>query len=331
MKRKVLILISGILLLFLGACGQEGSSTNEAERESKLKIYTTIYPFQYFTERIGGDKISTKNIVPPGSDAHSTEMTTKEMVKLAESDAFIHSGTGLEGFVDAVNDAIKNEDIKIVNATKGIDLISAKDEEESLDEHSDEENNKEESEEGHDENGSEMNVDPHVWLDPIRSVTVAENIKNALVELDPDNKEEFEKNFNSLKNDLQEMNTEFKNMVNSSATKTFIVSHSAYGYWEDVYGLKQIGISGLSPTDEPSQKELIEIINLVKENNLQYIYFEPNLTNKVAKAVSNETDAETLTLQNLESMSKKDLDSNEDYLSIMRKNIESLKQGLNQD
>ncbi|PUB10625.1 substrate-binding protein of zinc uptake complex component A [Paenisporosarcina sp. OV554] len=174
-----------------------------------------------------------------------------------------------------------------------------------------------------------MNVDPHVWLDPIRSVTVAENIKNVLVELDPDNKEEFEKNFNNLKNDLEELDTEFNNMVNGSKNNTFIVSHSAYGYWEGVYGLNKIGISGLYPTDEPSHKELIETISLVKENNLQYIYFEPNLTNKVAKAVKNETGAETLTLQNLESISKKDQDSNEDYFSIMRKNIESLKQELN--
>lgn len=318
MKRTMFITISSILLLFLSACGQDGATKNEKDSKDKLKIYTTIYPFQYFTERIGGEHISTENIVPPGSDAHSIEMTTKEMVNIAEGDAFIHSGTGLEGFVDAVTDAIKKEDIKIVNATENINLISAK-----------EEAHAEEEEESYDEQGSEMNVDPHVWLDPIRSVTVAENIKSALVELDPDNKEAFEENFKILKNELMDLDTEFKTMVNSSVSKTFIVSHSAYGYWEDVYGLNQIGISGLSPTDEPSHKELIETISLVKENNLQYIYFEPNLTNKVAKAVKNETGAESLILQNLESISKKDQDSNEDYFSIMRKNIESLKQELN--
>lgn len=311
-----------LIILSLVACNGNERENKISKNKSNepLNVYTTIYPFQYFTERIGQDNISVENIVPPGSDAHSIEMTTKEMVKLAEGDVFIHSGTGLEGFVDAVNDAIKNEDIKIVNATENIDLISSKEEE-----HVEEEIDKD------DEHGSEMNVDPHVWLDPIRSIAVAEIIKNALVDLDPDNKVNYEKNFNNLKNDLEELDSEFKQMVNSSQTTTFIVSHSAYGYWEDVYGLKQIGITGLSPTDEPSQKELIEIIELVRENNLQYIYFEPNLTNKVAKAVSNETSTKTLVLQNLESISKKDMDSNEDYLSVMRKNIKSLKQGLTQD
>ncbi|PUB10626.1 substrate-binding protein of zinc uptake complex component A [Paenisporosarcina sp. OV554] len=91
MKRTMIITVSGILLLFLSAWGQEGVTKNENDSKDKLKIYTTIYPFQYFTERIGGEHISTENIVPPGSDAHSIEMTTKEMVNLAEGDAFIHS------------------------------------------------------------------------------------------------------------------------------------------------------------------------------------------------------------------------------------------------
>lgn len=74
-------------------------------------------------------------------------------------------------------------------------------------------------------------------------------------------------------------------MVNESDNKTFIVSHSAYGYWEDAYGLKQIGISGLSPTDEPSQKQMVDIIDTVKKDNIEYIFFEENVTNKIAEIV----------------------------------------------
>ena len=118
-------------------------------------------------------------------------------------------------------------------------------------------------------------------------------------------------------------------MVANAKNKTFLVSHSAYGYWEDAYGLKQIAISGLSPTDEPSQGEIIEIIDLVKEQKLAYIYFEPNLSNNVAKAVQTETGSQTLILNNLESITDENINNNEDYLTIMRKNIEALSQGLN--
>lgn len=153
---------------------------------------------------------------------------------------------------------------------------------------------------------------------------MAENIKNALVQLKPENKEEFENNFSTLKTELEELDTEFTSMVSLSKTKTFIVSHAAYGYWEDSYGLKQIGISGLSPTDEPSQKQLNKIIDHVKENNLQYIFFEPNLTNKVAEAVKDETGTKALKLYNLESITDDNIKKNEDYFVIMKKNTANI-------
>nr|WP_222439298.1 zinc ABC transporter substrate-binding protein [Sporosarcina sp. BP05] len=316
--------------MILTACSNEGSPTSEESDERKLEIYTTIYPFQYFTERIGGDAVSTKSIVPPGADAHSIDITMKEMAKLADSDAFIHSGTGLESFAKSVIEAMENENVKIINATKNVKLISGQVDPHDVEEENSVEHSEEENEDVHDEHGDEFAVDPHAWLDPIRSTIIAENIKNALIELDPKNKPVFEENFNSLKKDLEQLNKEFTDVINNSKSKTFIVSHSAYGYWEDAYGLKQIAISGLSPFDEPSQSKIVEIIKSVKENNLQYIYYETNVKNKIANTVKKETGLETLALHNLESISKENIESNEDYLSLMKKNIEALSQELNQ-
>lgn len=333
MKRKTLAFMTS-MILFLVACGNEETSTNETAEnngEDKLRVYTTIYPFQYFTERVGGEYISVENIVPPGSDAHTVEIKTQEMMQLAEGDAFIYSGIGLEPFANAVIDAVKDEKVQVVKATENVDFIDTKEnppaEEEDV---AGNEHNNEVKEDGQDEHGSETDVDPHVWLDPSRSITIAENIKNALVQLDPENKGAFEENFSVLKRDLEVLDADFKEMTANAKNKTFIVSHSAYGYWDDTYGLKQIGISGLSPTDEPSQSDLVEIIDLVKENELKYIYFEPNLTNKIAEMVQNETGIQTLMLYNLESLTKENIESGEDYLSIMKRNIEALDQSFSE-
>lgn len=341
MKKNIFTYLSVLtLMLFLAACNNT-EKTQSSEDTNQLTVFTTIYPLEYFTERIGGDLVTTENIVPPGSDAHSPEISTKTMMKVAESDAFIHTGTGIEGFADSVADSLENEDVVIVSASVNIDFISSNEEaheehgeEDTHDEHGEDEAHvedeahEEHEEEAHADHG-ESDIDPHVWLDPKRSVIIAENIKNALVQLQPENKEKFEDNFLTLKSELEKLDTEFNNMVGQSKTNTIIVSHSAYGYWEDAYGLKQIGISGLSPTDEPSQKQLTEVIDLVKENNLQYIFFEPNLTNKVAEVVQNETATKSLTLNNLESITDENVKNNEDYFVIMRKNIEALKQALN--
>ena len=159
---------------------------------------------------------------------------------------------------------------------------------------------------------------------------MAENIKNTLVQLDPDNKKAFEENFTALKKDLEALDADFKEMAETAGNKKFLVSHSAYGYWDDAYGLEQIAVTGLSPTDEPSQSELVEIIDLVNKDNLKYIYFEPNLTNKIAETVQKETGTKTLTLYNLESLTKENIESGDDYLSVMKKNIEALNQGFSE-
>ncbi|MEK4084303.1 metal ABC transporter solute-binding protein, Zn/Mn family [Psychrobacillus sp. FSL K6-1415] len=323
MNKKILTtMLFMFSLLFLTACSKEEVGT--INEEGELKVYTTIYPFQYFTERIGGEYVAVENLIPPGSDAHSVEITMKNMTNVAESKAFIYSGTALEGFANAVIDAVKDEDVKIVNATEGIDFINGVEDTDSEEEDTEEHENEEE----HAEHSEGISIDPHVWLDPNRSITIANNIKNALNEISPDNTDAFEENFNSLKQDLEMLDENFKTMVANADSNTFLVSHSAYGYWEEAFGLQQIGISGLSPTDEPSHKELIEIIALVNEQKLQYIYIEPNLTNKVAVSVQRETGLNALTLNNLESISEENIKNNEDYFTIMKDNIEALEQGL---
>jgi zinc transport system substrate-binding protein len=329
LKKKIQMFTTILIVLFLAACSSNAAQeTKKGSEEGILTVYTTIYPLQYFTERIGGGNVTIKTIVPPGADAHTVEVDLKTMTDVAESDAFIHTGTGLESYADSVADSVKEKEVLIVNSTENVNFIASNEVESHSDEE-EEENHDEEKEEGHDEHADGLDVDPHVWLDPERSIIVAENIKNALVKLQPEKNEEFENNFADLKSDLEELDNEFENMVNQSKSKTFIVSHSAYGYWVDAYGLNQIGISGLSPTDEPSQKQLVEVIELIKENNLKYIFFEPNLTNKVSEIVKNETGTETLNLNNLEAISDENIENNEDYFDLMQKNIEGLQQALN--
>lgn len=319
MKKNIffyfVILIITIFAISGCSSGKEVNKTKDGS--NKLTIYTTIYPLQYFTERIGGNYVITKNIVPQGADAHSTDIRLKTMQMVSESDAFIYTGTGLEGYADAVTAALKKKDVLIVNASKNIKFIDSSEVESSR------------AEEEHKDHENETDIDPHIWLDPIRSITVAENIKKSLIKLEPNNKKTFEENFESLKKELVNLDSNFKDLIKQSKRNTFLVSHSAYGYWEEAYGLKQIGISGLSPTNEPSQKQLKNIIDLALKNELKYIFFEPNVSNKIAEVVKNETGTKPLILQNLESITSENKKNNEDYFDVMRNNIEALRTALN--
>jgi zinc transport system substrate-binding protein len=347
MRRKSIVLSAWLITgMIMSGCGIQTNGNTASDKNEKdiLTVYTTIYPLEDFTKKIGGDFVQVESILPANVDAHSFEPTTKDMIKLASSDLFIYTGAGVEGFADKAVEALKNEKVTIVKAAEKIELLSAESEHEheegaeeqsheSDEETADVHNYGDEQSEEHSEEGEEHgheDKDPHVWLDPTLSIQLAENIKNALTEKLPDQKEEFELNFKSLKEDLEKLDHDFNQTVENAKTNYLLVSHAAYGYWENRYGIEQISIGGLSPSQEPSQKEIQEIIEESKTHDIHYVMFEQNVSPKVSEIIQKEIGAESLTLHNLESMTEEDKENKEDYFSIMRRNLENIKKALNQ-
>jgi zinc transport system substrate-binding protein len=355
LQHILLVLLLSLSSFLVGCTAKEETTKEETKTEStateKLKIYTTIFPLEDFAKKIGGEHVDVVGMLPAGGDGHTFEPTAKTMVEIAEADAFIYTGAGIEGFAEAATEALENEKVKIVKAAEGIELVSLEehsDESEAgNEEHKDEASHDEqEGEAGHDEHEGESShdedegdsghdeeehgdFDPHVWLDPILAIQLAENILHVLEELKPEVKADFEKNFNELKQGLEELDDEFKELVEGAAKKEILVAHAAYGYWESRYGIEQISVTGLSPTNEPSQQSMKNIIETAKQHEIEYVIFEQNVSTKIAEIVRNEIKAEALTLHNLETITEEESKNNEDYFSMMRRNLETLKTALN--
>lgn len=341
MKKSLFLISTALLLVLLAACGNDDSQ--KSTEDGKLKVYTTIYPIQYFAERIGGDQVEVESVLPPGSDAHNFEPTSNQMVDIAKSDAFLYSSDELETYAKTIADAVGDEDVKIAQLADGINLLpfdeehdhshEATEEEhdhshEATEEEHDHSHEATEEEHNHEEEHDHGSIDPHYWLDPERAKQMAENMKNTLVELDPDNETTYEDNYAKVAEELDELDQKFLQAVEGKDNKKIIVSHAAYGYWEDRYGIEQIAITGLSPTNEPSQQELEEIIHTAEDNKLNYVLFEQNISPKVATIVQDEIGADVLRIHNLETVTEDEIDAGEDYFSLMDKNIETLEQAL---
>lgn len=352
---KLAIFIGFITIL--AACSSQTSSEDpegseqksSSEEDSELKIFTTVYPLQYFAEQIAGEEATVESILPPGSDPHTYEPTTKEMIAIAEADLFVYNGAGLEAYAQKIADSVESENVRILEASEGIDLrehVHAGEEEDHADEenqaheegHAHEEDHAHEGEQAdegdHDEQESgheghhHGDQDPHVWLDPTLAAQLAENIKDQLVEINPNKEEIYQKNFEDLQTRLQGLDQQFHDEVENLSKNEIIVSHAAYGYWEQAYGIEQIAVSGLSPTSEPSQKELENIIEVANEHELNHVLFEQNVTPKIAEVVRKEMNAESLRIHNLSVLTQEDVQNEEDYFSLMERNIEVLKTAL---
>ncbi|MBM7631186.1 metal ABC transporter solute-binding protein, Zn/Mn family [Geomicrobium sediminis] len=424
MRKFRLVPLSIVLPFLLIACSDDQTpSENDAtdqEATEPLQISTTLFALEDFTSRIGGEHVEVESVYPPNADAHTFDPSSSTYVKIAEDDAFIYSGVGMEPFADTIHDLLDEETVEIISAgehlslrgehghdsesdhshdhehehehdhdhnedqTSAVDLEGINDHyhtgdtialtatadidvegdvtwytrdsesddwseastgksfEDTVDTDGqqvyaafidDEEQPVAESEtttihiDDHDEESGA--IDPHVFLDPIYSIELAENIMNQLSELRPEHEEDFVQNYESLKADLEQLDASLQSTIDSADHKQIIVSHAAYGYWEDRYGIEQLSIHGLSSTQEPSQSELTSIVEAARENNLSYVVFENNVSSTISEVIQSEIGAESLVLRNMESISQEDYDAGEDYVSMMEMNIETLETALN--
>ncbi|WP_420489006.1 metal ABC transporter solute-binding protein, Zn/Mn family [Neobacillus vireti] len=295
------------------ACSEEKDQSQK--EKDQLTIYTTVFPLKYFTERIGGEFVSVNTIYPPGSDEHTFEPSQKDMMKLADSDLFFYIGLGLEGFVEKSKETLKNQNVALISTAENLIL-------DPVDGHEGEEN-------GDHEDHGHGDFNPHVWLDPIYSKEMAAVIRDSLVEKLPENKEVFDQNYQQLAKELDNLDSEFKTTIQNAKHKNFLVTHAAFSYWEQRYGIEEISISGLSTTNEPSQRELEKIISQADKEGLHYILFEQNVQSKLADIVKKEIGAKALPVHNLGVLTKKNLEDKETYFSLMEQNLKSLKTALN--
>ncbi|WP_117170789.1 metal ABC transporter solute-binding protein, Zn/Mn family [Paraliobacillus sediminis] len=322
LRYMLVMLVGGVLV----ACGSEEQSKSESEAVSgteseQVQIYTTLYPLEYFANEIGGSYVDVTSILPAGADPHTYEPTSKTMVDIATADVFIYNGANLEAYAEKIQEALIDEEVKMLAATDGLDLLNYEHEDE---EHAHEEETESTEDDGHDHG----DIDPHVWLDPMLSISLAENIKTELVAQMPEQEETFEANYQDLVSRLENLDSTFHETIEGYEQNQILVSHAAYGYLEKAYGIEQLAISGITSSDEPSQKELEDIIEQVKENDINYLFFEQNIQPKVATVIQQETGVDSLELHNLSVLTEEDIENNDDYFTLMEQNLEAIETAL---
>ncbi|MBO0419658.1 zinc ABC transporter substrate-binding protein [Vagococcus fluvialis] len=309
---KDILKIASLLLLLVGisACGKQ-----EAEKEDgKLEIVTSFYPMYDFTKNVAKDKANVSMLIDGGVESHDYEPSAKDMAKIQNADVFVYNSNEMETWVETVLENIDTSKVKVIEASKGIELLKGS------------ESHDEEDHKGHDHDyGHSHAFDPHVWLDPLLVKKEVRTISEALIEIDSKNKDYYEKNTTEYLSKLDKLNDDYVAAFEGAKSRKFVTQHTAFSYLANQYGLEQVAISGLSPDQEPTPKELKGIQDLVKKENINVIYTESSASEKIAKTIADATGAELAVLNPMESVSKKDRENGADYLSIMAENLEALK------
>jgi zinc transport system substrate-binding protein len=306
-----------LLIIFLGltGCAKE-VATNHSPKEEKPLVYVTIYPVYDFTKKIGGDLVEVNQIVPRNADVHSFEPSAKLLSNLVQADLVIYNGANMEPWIPKIMEALEKEQVTFINASEDVTLLE-------LGENS--------SHQGLEGVHEQFGVDPHVWLSPKNAVSQSRTICNALIAIDEEHAGYYRHNFTQLVKELEKLDREYRLTLQNSRRTEFIVSHAAFGYLANEYGLEQIPIKGLTAEAEPSPTKIREIITLAQQHGLKYIFFEPQSVSEISELIAQELGIETLELNPLGNLTAAEIEAGEDYFSIMRTNLVNLKTALNEE
>jgi zinc transport system substrate-binding protein len=301
MKKILTSILILITISFLTSC----------HRIIDADIYTSIYPIQFMTEQIVKDNMVVKNVYPNGAEIHDYEPSPAQIINMTKSKAIIYIGAGLEAFIEVAEGTTFKKDM-LLELSNYITLIEPTNFTEQSGDHN-------------------HPVDPHVWLDPVRMIQMAEQILKRVCLIMPEKQGEFKENADQLIAKLEKLHSDYQNMLNNEdiTYKKIVVDHDAYLYWQDRYGIERINARLDNDTCTIIANDYIANIEEIKRCGIKYITTTANesVCNIIDK-YKKEANLQEATLHNLETISKEDFDKNKDYFSIMYENLAVLKKIL---
>ncbi|MET9619245.1 metal ABC transporter substrate-binding protein [Streptomyces sp. NPDC006464] len=301
-------------LVSLSACsGTSGAAGKNSD--GKLDVVASFYPMQYLAEQIGGDHVAVTTLTKPGVEPHDLDLKPRQIGELGEAGYILY----LKGVQPAVDDAIKQAGVEHTVDAATLTELEAHGTAVGH-EHGEEHG----AEEGHDH--GEAGTDPHIWLDPVKYAEVAKGVGASLEKADPANAADYRKNTDALVKKLGDLDTAFASGLRNTATKTFITTHSAFGYLAERYGLDQEGITGIDPESEPSPARVKELQDIAKKDKVSTVFFETLASDKTAKTLAGDTGLRTDVLDPLEGITDKS--RGDDYIEVMQSNLAALKKAL---
>ncbi len=295
-------------VLTTAACGSVASEDSPGRT-----ITAAFYPLEWVSERVAGDAWEVDNLTQPGGDPHDLSIGLAETAALEQS-ALVVISRGLQAGVDDTVDSVAQGEV--LDAATVVDLVPVEDTGSAAG-HDEGHEHDEEDHEGHDHG----DLDPHFWHDPLRMADLADAVAERLSSIDPDGADGYSQRAAEVRAELEELDTAFSQGLSSCTRDTVVVSHAAFGYLSR-YGLHFAPIAGLSPDAEATPATLGQLHELIEHEGITTVFTERLASPKMAESLAADTGLDTAVLDPLEGLSDETAD--EDYLSLMRANLDAL-------
>ena len=358
MKSKFSKLLTILLGLFVLLTGCTSESDERKSNSDNLTIVTSFYPIYLSTLNVVKDieGVNLINLTAAQTGClHEYQLTPSDLKTLSKADVFVVNGLGMETFLtDVVN---QYDEIDILDSSVGIDLIESTHEHDHDHDHDDttegeehdhdhddategeehdHDHNDATEDKGHDHDhddctddscGHNHSVNPHVWVSISKNIQQVNNIAVELSKIDPDNAAAYRANADEYIAKLETLKEKMHESIDVLTDKNIITFHEAFPYFAEEFDLNIAGVLELEPNVEPSAKELENIINIVKTQNIKALFIEPQYSPKAAETVARETGAKIYTLDPIVTGEANEAAA-DDYINKMKENLNALLEAL---
>lgn len=319
LKRLFSLLLAGMMLLG----GLSGCSA-PAEQEEGLSVVATIFPQYDFARQVMGGDDNLTMLLRPGQEVHSYEPTPQDIIAIQNCDLFIYVGGESDAWIEDVLDGMDTSDMVILSLMDVVDPLEE-----------DTENVLENPEEhDHQEDGTHLHeeeYDEHVWTSPKNAILITQAICDALCEIDPDNAGQYQANTADYLTQLEELDAAFREVIGDAQRDTlFFGDRFPLLYFVREYGLNYYAaFPGCASETEPSAATVAKLIDLVREEAAPVVYQIELSNGNIARSIADSSGARVETFYTCHNITADDFNAGETYLSLMQRNVVSLKEALN--
>lgn len=316
--KKILAVLICAAMLALSGCS--------AEKENKMQIVCVNFSEYDWVRQIMGDEFKNADVtylLENGFDAHSYQPTADDILKISECDLLIYTGGESDEWIEEASENSKSEKN---NRLRMLDVVEAVEEEHK-------EGMQEESHEHCDHEEETAEFDEHVWLSVRFAEDICEEIKDKLCEIDSVNEKVYKENFDNYEKQLELLDKDFTELADNAENKTLIFADRfPFRYFVEDYGFDYYAaFAGCAADSEATFETIAFLAEKFDETGCDTLYTIENSDGKIAKSVVENTKnsvKKTAVLYSIQSVTRDDIDDGATYLSLMRKNYETLKEDL---
>jgi zinc transport system substrate-binding protein len=286
------------LLIALALLASAGC-TAQASTDGRVRVLAAAYPFAWAAGQVGGPDVQVADLVRAGAEPHDVELSPRQVGSFEQAQLVVY----LHGFQPAVDDAIREAPSKArLDLTPVVDVRPFTS----------------------DLTGDrESGIDPHVWVDPLRMAEVVKAIADRLRAADPAHASSYDVREATTLESLTELDATFRTALRTCTQHEIVTAHTAFAYLAGRYGLRQVGVAGISPDAEPSPGRIARVARYARQHHVRTVFFGSDVDPKLADTVAREIGARTAILDPVEGVR-----SGDDYVSVMRRNAAALHEGL---